>query len=370
MRNKHLNESINVCFFQCYYTDYLRSQALLEGLCKNSVNVLPCVVNQKSMIRYPRAVLKLLLKLKETDVILANFRCWELMPLIRMLTKKPIIYDAHISIWQSFCEERKRCKPESILGRILYNIDKYNCSIADIVVIDTKTHAQYFSTTFGVSLRKLVPVYISCGTPENSGDEAGIEYPDDALTGIFWAGSGIPLQGLDVILDAMRILRGYPVHLRIAGSSSIIDRMKSRAQLEKIENVSFLGRIPRESVMREIGAADVCLGGHYSSMLKAKNVIAGKLYEMIAMKKPVIAGDSPAVRELFTDRENIVLCEMGSAQSLADAIITLHKDPELREKIAATAYNLYRSKLCPQQVVIPLIETIKELVKKERSINV
>ena len=71
---------------------------------------------------------------------------------------------------------------------------------------------------------------------------------------------------------------------------------------------------------------------------------------MIAMKKPVIAGDSPAVRELFTSRENILLCEMGSAESLADAILTLHNKPDLRAAIASEAYNLYNTKLNPKQV--------------------
>ena len=150
-----LQINVECVFFQCYYADYIRSQTLLEGLRQHEIEITPCMVNQKSLLRYPKAIYKLVKALKNIDLLIANFRCWELMPLLRILTRKPIFYDAHISVWQSYCEERKRCKPESIIGRILYLIDKYNCSIADMVIVDTITHAQYFSRTFGVPIHKL-----------------------------------------------------------------------------------------------------------------------------------------------------------------------------------------------------------------------
>jgi glycosyltransferase involved in cell wall biosynthesis len=347
-----------VCFFQCYYTEYIRSQTLLEGLHQHEVNIAPCIVNQKSLFRYPKAIYKLLKVLKDTDVIVANFRCWELLPLLRIITRKPIIYDAHISIWQSYCEERKKCKTKSIIGKLLYFIDRYNCRIADMVIVDTKTHAQYFSRTFGVPIQKLLPVYISCEASRFR-PRTPPGFHSDGVTRVFWAGSGIPLQGLEVIMDAMKLLGDFPIHLRIAGSSPIIERMKSKAKAENIYCISFLGRVTRDSVIEEIASADICLGGHYSSIPKARNVIAGKLYEMIAMKKPVIAGDSPAVRELFTSGKNILLCKMGEAQSLADAILTLHNQPELRAAIASEAYNLYNTTLNPRQITSALADAIR-----------
>ncbi len=352
-----------VCFFESYYTKYIRSQTLLEGLSKHKLTLLQCMVNERSWLRYPKSILCFLKTIRHSDLVIANLRSWEILPLLRILTRKPIIYDAHISIWQSYCEERQKAKPDSFLGRILFNIDALNCRLADRILIDTETHADYFSRTFSIPREKFLPVYISC---ENSLFHP-IKQPDrheTSETTIFWVGSGIPLQGLEVIIDAMRLVSDLPVHLRIAGASSILNKIKDQAINDGMSNITFLGRIPREQVVTEIAESDICLGGHYSLVPKARNVIAAKLYEMIAMKKPVIAGDNHAIRELFTHRKDLFLCEMGSASSLADAISELHKSPSLRNELATSAFRLYSEKLRPEILVIPLVNTIYNLAAR------
>jgi glycosyltransferase involved in cell wall biosynthesis len=353
------NKSIpSVCFFQCYYTDYIRSQTLLEGLSQHELNVIPIIVNKRSWLRYPQAIFCFFKALKSVDVVIANFRCWEIFPILRMLTRKPIIYDAHISVWQSYCEERQKCNPCSPLGKLLFWIDSLNCKLADRILIDTKTNADFFSNTFGILRTKFLPVYISCEESLFHPIETSNNF-SDSVTRLFWAGSGIPLQGLEIIVEAMKLVSNQPIHLRIAGSSPVLDEIKRKTANDNINNITFIGRIPREQIVSEIAESDICLGGHYSSIPKAKNVIAGKLFEMIAMKIPVIAGDSKAVRELFTHCKDIFLCEMGSSRSLANAILELHSSPLLCEKLAASSYNLYRTALRPKQLTAELVETIK-----------
>ena len=46
-------------------------------------------------MRYPKALLKLLRQARSSDVVLVNFRAHEILWLVRLLTRKPIIYDAH-----------------------------------------------------------------------------------------------------------------------------------------------------------------------------------------------------------------------------------------------------------------------------------
>ncbi len=60
------------------------------------------------------------------------------------------------------------------------------------------------------------------------------------------------------------------------------------------------------------------------------------------MKKPVITGDSPAAREVFSDKVNALLCEMGNPEALAEAILLLKEDRKLREDIAEAGFTLYQ----------------------------
>src|SRR5215210_2894699 len=351
-----------VCFFQAYNRDYIRTETLLEGLHDNGVPVVLCQANRKGPLRYPLALWKLLCGIGRSDVVLANFRSFEILWLLLLLTRKPIVHDAHISFWQSACEERGWFRPGSLPGRLLFFLDRWNGRLADHVLIDTETHRDYFIRTFGIPPEKITSVYISCEErlfqPRPAPPKSGPEIT------VFWSGSGIPLQGLDVIYEAFRLLqeRGVPVVLRLAGASRIIERMRQRAEAEGVRNIRFLGGIPRRQVIEEIAAAEIGLGGHYSTVPKAGQVIAGKVYELIAMRRPVIVGDSPATRELFVDGENALLCRMGSPESLADAVTRLAADPALAGRLAANAHELYRSRLRPEVVVAPLLRVLADAV--------
>ncbi len=59
------------------------------------------------------------------------------------------------------------------------------------------------------------------------------------------------------------------------------------------------------------------------------------------MAKPVITGDSPAVRETFEDGINLCLVERANPEALANAISHLKSNPDLREKIAWNGYILF-----------------------------
>lgn len=355
-----------VCFFQAYNREYIRTETLLEGLRANGVPVVTCQVNRPGPLRYPLALLAFLRSIGRCDVVLANFRSFEILWLLRLLTRKPIVHDAHISFWQSACEERGWFRPDSLPGRLLFFMDRLNSRLADHLLIESRTQRDYFIRTFGVPPEKITGLYVSC--------EERLFHPrpappkSAAETTVFWSGSGIPLQGLDVIYEAFRILQvqGAPVVLRLAGGGRILERLRQRAQAEGVGNIRFLGAIPRRQVVEEIAAADIGLGGHYSTIPKAALVIAGKVYELIAMRRPVIVGDSPAARELFVDGENALLCRMGSPEALAGAVVRLAADPVLAERLAGNAYELYRSRLRPPVNVAPLLAVLAGLGARGR----
>jgi glycosyltransferase involved in cell wall biosynthesis len=349
-----------VCFFQAYNRDYIRAEALLEGLRAHGVPVVECKVNRPGPWRYPLALARFLRTVRRCDLVLANFRSFEILWLLRFLTRKPILYDAHISFWQSACEERGWFRPDSLPGRLLFFLDRFNCRIADRVLIDTETHRDYFVRTFGVPPGKITCVYVSREERLSPPQQPPSRHTE---TTVFWLGSGIPLQGLDVIYEAFRLLheRGVPVVLRLGGAGPGIDRLRARAAADGASNLVFLGSLPRARAIEEIAAADIGLGGHYSTIPKAAQVIAAKAYELIAMRRAAILGDSPAVRELFKDGENALLCQMGSPEALAAAVTRLAADRTLRERLAANAYELYRSCLRPELAVAPLLRVLSEL---------
>src|SRR3989344_8674678 len=99
----------------------------------------------------------------KADVMLVMYPAQVEMPLAWVLAKlsgKKVIYAPFISVFQTLTEQRKYFKPQSIAGRLFYAIDKYACSAADKIILDTNAHAEYFSKTFGIKKDKFARVFI------------------------------------------------------------------------------------------------------------------------------------------------------------------------------------------------------------------
>ena len=55
--------------------------------------------------------------------------------------------------------------------------------------------------------------------------------------------------------------------------------------------------------------------------------IQNKIYECMAMKKPVLTGESPAINDSFHHGINIYVCKREDPRSICESIIDLLKNP-------------------------------------------
>lgn len=354
-----------VCFFQAYNRDYLRAETLRAGLAAHGVVLLRCQVNRRSALRYPLALARFVPLARRADVVLANFRSFELLPLLRALTRKPIVYDPFISFWQSSCEERQWFAPGSVRGRLLFALDRWDCRLADHVLVDSEAHREFFRVTFGLDPERLTRVYPSCEEALFA-PRPPIERPPDAPARISWIGTGIPVQGLDVLVAAFGDLerRGARAELRIGGWSPLLAAVAERVRAQGPRQVTFLGQLSRAAVADEVAACDVGLGGHFSLFRKADQVISGKAVELAAAGKAMVLGNGAANRELFRDGDSAVFCERGSAGALADAIARLLSEPELAARVGRGARRVYEQRLRPRVVVEPLLPVLDALRRR------
>ncbi len=65
-----------------------------------------------------------------------------------------------------------------------------------------------------------------------------------------------------------------------------------------------------------------------------------KLFEYLAMGRPIVASDLPAIREILTDGQSALLVPAGDAAALAAAIQRVAGDPALASRLAAGALAL------------------------------
>lgn len=64
------------------------------------------------------------------DLIFIGFIGQPLVILLRFLTRKPILFDAFLSVYDTLCFERRRFSPSSLMGRITFWLDRTSCSLS------------------------------------------------------------------------------------------------------------------------------------------------------------------------------------------------------------------------------------------------
>jgi glycosyltransferase involved in cell wall biosynthesis len=151
----------------------------------------------------------------------------------------------------------------------------------------------------GVDVHKFDPAHVSS------------HRSNDAFTVLF-VGSLASWQGLDVLL---RALVNVPVNAVIAGDGP--DRASLSALAEQLgvaNRVQFAGRVAPENVPALMASADVCYSGHsaFRSPLK--------LYEYMAMGRPIISSAVPDAQSALVDGQSGFLFAPGDVDDLAAAL--------------------------------------------------
>ncbi|ADP77869.1 glycosyl transferase group 1 [Methanothermus fervidus DSM 2088] len=340
---------MKVCYFGSYPEYYPRHRIIKKGLEKHGVEVCEVVDRSHILLRYPKLALKYF-KEKNFDVILVGEASNFVQPLallLKKITNKPLIFDTYVSVYDT---NKDRGIYKNI-NKIFYFLDKINCQFSDIVLQDTKQNLQYFHETFSIPKEKFRVVYI--------GAEEDVFYPRDCCEdrfNVLFYGTYIPLHGVEYIVKAAKLLPNVKFTLIGRGQTY----PKVRRLSKNLNNVIFKDKVPYFQLPKYIERASVCLG-IFGGTDKAMRVIPTKIYQSIAMRKPVITGDSPAIKELFEDKKNILLCKMADENSLAEAIELLKEDEKLRNKLSKNSYKLFKKNLTSYHIGKKIKKIIKEV---------
>ena len=154
------------------------------------------------------------------------------------------------------------------------------------------------------------------------------------------AGGLSPIYELDVVLDAIAVLRAsrpaLPVALELYGQD--FGEVPLRDQAERLgiaDAVTFHGRIPVGDVPAAIAAADVGLAPTRRTEFTDYS-LSTKAYEYAAMDRSVVASRLPLVERTFGD--DVVTYAAGDPADLAAALEAIVDDPAGREARIARAH--------------------------------
>jgi glycosyltransferase involved in cell wall biosynthesis len=140
-------------------------------------------------------------------------------------------------------------------------------------------------------------------------------------------------QGLTFLIDTAWMLRDYPdIKFLVVGGGMQKEPLVQKAADRQLTNIKFLPMQPKEIYPDILHASDICLSTLRKTLIVPS--VPSKILSIMAAGKPVVAsmplqGDAP---KLIQEAQCGMCLEPEDPQALAEAILKLYHDPELRER--------------------------------------
>lgn len=163
--------------------------------------------------------------------------------------------------------------------------------------------------------------------------------PKDLLVG--YAGSFQPWQGVLSLLRAFSVVARCErpsLRLLLIGDGEDLERARSLSKALSLERqVIFVGRRPHKEMPHALGACDILTAPY--EHLESFYFSPLKIFEYMALGKPIIASRAGQLSTILSDRGNAMLVDPGAPENLAEVLAEVVADEELRTTLGRRAYE-------------------------------
>ena len=193
--------------------------------------------------------------------------------------------------------------------------------------------------SYNVDPKKIVP--ITNGVELRYVKPIGEKRGNSNTFRIFYVGHVRKIRGIDTLLQAFSQLDSQvPAKLTLAGKMT---GYKTEEWLDSLfahynlgGSVEILGETAYEKVLALIEEADVCVFP-FPRLKGTEHIYPIKIFEYLAMGKPLVATKLKGVSQIIKDGENGLLVEPDNPDEMAEAILRIYKDKALRSRLEQNA---------------------------------
>lgn len=227
------------------------------------------------------------------------------------------------------CRNLTRKGKNSLIYRWLY-------SQLDCIVFDSQVAMdEFLSTDPAIDRQKLSVIFNGVVLPDHiepADLHAEFHIPDDEIIGMYH-GRLDPEKGLDVLIEAVSLLRDKPFRMVLVGrgSDEYTEHLKQRIDELQLEHKVLLAGF-RNPVLSYVAACDF---GVLASIVAEGCSLSAQ--EHLSQGHPIIATNNGGQREYIRDGQNGLLVPPGNAESLAQAMSRVIDDKNLRQQMGLQA---------------------------------
>lgn len=113
-------------------------------------------------------------------------------------------------------------------------------------------------------------------------------------------------SGMKEVAESLANFEDDSIKLMIVGEGDLYNTLYKMSTEENLKNKLILtGKVPFEQIPSYIAAADICLLPAYKNEIMM-NIVPIKLYEYMAMGKPIIATNLPGIKKEFGNSSGVL----------------------------------------------------------------
>lgn len=174
-------------------------------------------------------------------------------------------------------------------------------------------------------------------------------------------------HGLDLLIAAAEKLRHRTdIAILLAGDGAERKRLLAEVEKRGLTNIRLLGQLPKADMPKLWSITDVSL-----AVLKKLDlfltVIPSKIFESMAMKKPIVLGVAGESAELLAESGGGICIEPENVDQLVSAIVQLADSPDYRQALGESGYDYVHTHFDRSVLADRYAQILDTLVREPRS---
>lgn len=150
---------------------------------------------------------------------------------------------------------------------------------------------------------------------------------------VVYAGIHGIAQGLEVLVDAAEIIKEEKeIQIVFIGEGPEKPMLMNRVKEKKLENVTFLPMQHKKDMPKIIASMDATVVP-LKKLDIFKGALPSKMFENLASEIPIVLAVEGEAENLINSAKAGIVVEPENSKEIAEAILRLYKDKELREKL-------------------------------------
>jgi glycosyltransferase involved in cell wall biosynthesis len=336
---------------------YPRTRSLLQALAAAGVELVECRADAvpprgarartvRNPLLWPMALLRLAaartrlrrelraqVRAARPDCVLVAYPGHLAVDWARGVFDGPVVLDLFLSVFDTVVGDRGLLPAGGWPARALRWLDRRACRGADRVLLDTPEHAAFVAELTGLASERFGHVPVS----DPDAPAAPARLPElRGLLEVLFVGSGVPLHGLPVLLDAVGRSRG--VRLTLVGGSPA-ERAAAAALPQ--DRLRLLPAWVDPRSLHALLADCHVAAGIFSTQDKARRVVPFKVVHGLAAGRPVVTAGTPAVQRVLLSGRDVLTVRPGDVVDLCATFRQLSAEPERLVELAARSRPAY-----------------------------